>query len=196
MEAQALPLNNSSTIEIDDLVFQLAHITAPSWYMNPDLQAAFKDRAEYDALTLCSPLSVSDGVHAALASTAPPSAPFFTPISDVPARCWGVYGLWFEKFGHPPKLYIGSGTNVDYGVLVRLRLYKPGMHSAPRFVKKAFEDGFVITHRGLLCWVQMPSAALIPRLRARMLLLETLLTVIFVACIAMSTDSFVADFVR
>ena len=50
MEAQALPLNNSSTIEIDDLVFQLAHITGPSWYMNPDLQAAFKDRAEYDAL--------------------------------------------------------------------------------------------------------------------------------------------------
>jgi hypothetical protein len=91
-------------------------------------------------------------------------------------------------------VYVGSGTSAKDGVRSRLKSYEPGASNVPRYVKKAFNDGFIVAHKGLLCWTPLPSAGFVPRLRARFLLLEALFTIMFHACISMVTDSYVEDF--
>lgn len=55
------------------------------------------------------------------------------------------------KLNHAFKLYIGSGTNSEGGVLVRTPDYPANPSNFPRFVKKAFADGYEVQCIGLLC---------------------------------------------
>ena len=61
----------------------------------------------------------------------------------------------------------------------------------PRFVKCNFEQGYHISHIGMLCWISLPSAGLVPRARGFFLLLEAVFTIIFHACTKMITDIYV-----
>lgn len=181
---------------LDDQAHQLACLDAPSWFINPDFKAIFADRSDYDDLLALCPLSVAPGLADVLAASTPPSSSVFTTLPSVPAeKSWGVYGLWLVKPGEVPMLYCGSGTSSVEGVQQRLAAYKPGANNLPRFVRKAFEDGFTLAHSGLFCWTPLPSAGLSARLRARFLLLEALFTLFFHACIAMATDIYVEAFV-
>lgn len=181
---------------IDDQVHKLACLDAPSWYINPEFKAVFGDGSVYNDLVALCPLSVAPGLADVLASPEPPSSSVFTTLPGVPVeKSWAVYGLWFVKPGETPKLYCGSGTNSTHGVKERLQYYKPGANNLPRFVNKAFKDGYSLSHSGLFCWTPLPSRGLVARLRARFLLLEAFFTLIFHACTAMITDVFVEPFV-
>jgi hypothetical protein len=89
---------------------------------------------------------------------------------------------------------VGSGTDADNGVVSRLDNYRPGNALLPRFVKQAFNEGYHIAHKGLLCWTPLPTAGLVPRCRARFLVLECLFTVVFHASYAATTDIYIDEF--
>ncbi|KAG7407727.1 ATP synthase subunit beta [Fusarium oxysporum f. sp. rapae] len=189
--------SSQSVIElIDEQVHKLGCIDAPSWFINPNHKAVFGDRSVYDELVALYPLSVAPSLADVMAASTPPSSSVFTSLPGVtPEKSWAVYGLWFVKPGGPPKLYCGSGTNAITGVESRLESYKPGANNLPRFVNKAFNEGYTLSHSGLFCWTALPSDALVARLRARFLLLEAFFTIVFHASIPMVTDVYVDDFV-
>jgi hypothetical protein len=72
--------------------------------------------------------------------------------------------------------------------------YTPTGSNLPRFIKLRFTQGYIISHSGLLCWTPLPSAGLVPRVRARFLLLEAAFTIIFFATFAAITDDWLVDF--
>lgn len=144
-----------------------------------------------------SPLSVAPGLDLVLSSDTPPSIEFFKqlPRPSTTIKQWGIYAIVLELPGQPPKLYIGSGTHVDGGIQRRVNSYLNGTASLPRFVKKALDNDYTITSIGMLCWTNLPEAHLEPRCRARMLVLEAALTIVFCASIKTIMDElFIPDF--
>jgi hypothetical protein len=81
-----------------------------------------------------------------------------------------------EKFGRCPKIYVGSGANTRAGVSERLDQNDSRGKYTPRCVAKAIDAGYLITHKGLLCWAPIPSSALVPLLRVLFLALEAIFT--------------------
>lgn len=187
--------NSPAQIDLEDRLYGLVSCEAPAWYRNPDFGILFKDRATFDHIAELAPVTLADGLEDVLGSDQPPSAEFFTTLPR-PAEglLWAVYTVLMSKPGHASKLYCGSGTNAVAGVLVRLPHYHPNSCYLPRFVKKAFADGYEVRHVGLLCWTPLPSPGLVPKVRGRILALEALLTFIFHAGLAMVTDSYVSEF--
>lgn len=119
----------------------------------------------------------------------PPSLNFFRSLPDKPEGTHlGVYALTMEKEGEKPGLYIGSGTEVVYGVRQRINIYSGEGRLLPRFVKLRLGQGYQITHVGLLCWFPSPAASLVPRVRAQVLLLEAAFAIAFHAAFAAITD--------
>ncbi|KAB2105124.1 hypothetical protein AG0111_0g6896 [Alternaria gaisen] len=175
---------------VDDLTFKLVNIAAPSWFINIDFGVVFAERSSYDSVAACSSLIFCPNLYEVLTSPTPPSIDYFKSLPPATPTLWGVYAIVMAKSGCEDGLYIGSGTNSDYGVLVRLGHYKPGGHALPRFVKRAFEQGYHVAHRGLLCSSPIPTPGLAPRVRARFLALEALFTVLFFASIPAITDSY------
>lgn len=98
-----------------------------------------------------------------LISSQPPSLDFFKTLLKLPGKLWGIYGITLEVGGCKPKLYVGSGTAADYGVSNRLEHYVPDKPLLLQLVRKAFRQGYHVSHRGLLCWTPLPSAGLVPR---------------------------------
>ncbi|KAK4979898.1 atp2, beta subunit of the F1 sector of mitochondrial F1F0 ATP synthase [Elasticomyces elasticus] len=175
-----------------DLGFELVTTEAPAWYRNPAFATLFKDRSTFDDIAACCSLSMPANLEEVLDSPTPPPTSFFYTLPAALNGQWGVYALIFVKAGCKPKLYIGSGTNVTAGgVKHRVDNYKPGASGLPRFVKQAFDDGYHIASRGLLCSTPMPSAGVVPRLRALFLSLEAAFAALFHAVTAMITDSFI-----
>ena len=80
-----------------------------------------------------------------------------------------------------------------YRVTIRTNQYKPGSSTLPRYVRRKLEKGFKITHIGMLVWIPLPRAGLVPRTRGLFLLLEAVFAIIFHAVIEMSTDGYVVS---
>jgi len=108
-------------------------------------------------------------------------------------RMWGVYCLWFTKPNHIPKLYCGSGTDEIQGVQSRIKAYTPNGKNLPSHVKRAFENGYTLSHAGLVYWTSLPEDGDTARLRSRLLLLEGYFTIIFNACFAMASDIYLSN---
>lgn len=180
---------------LDNEVHELACLDAPYWYINPKFKAAFQDRKFYDNLTVRYPLSVAPTLSTALSGKMPPSHDFFMSLPPPPVeKCWAVYCLWFTKPGELPMVYCGSGTNQSLGVQARITSYYRDSENLPKFAKRALDKGFTLSHSGLFCWAKLPETADLPVLRARFLLLETLMTVYLHACFAKTTDCYVEKF--
>ncbi len=77
-----------------------------------------------------------------------------------------VYALLLEKRGCQTKLYFGSATKSQLGLYARLQEYDRGSHW-PRLVQHAVDQGYAISHRGLLCWAPLPTAGQVPSARVR-----------------------------
>lgn len=176
---------------VDDLTWNLLNIDAPHWYINPDFTVVFGERSAYDSIAACSPLSFPPNLHDVLTSSQPPSLDFFKSLPNPTGKMWGIYGCTLEKAGCNSKLYIGSGTEAEYGVSARLLDYKPNSSGLlSRYVRQAFNRGYHLAHSGLLCWTPLPSAGLVPRVRARLLALEALFTCLFHAAFQAVTDQY------
>lgn len=118
------------------------------------------------------------GVYEVLQAATPPTVAFFASLPTDFKDKWAIYALTLEKPGFRPKIYIGSGTRIKVRVLKRLLSYDRG-ECLPHLVAKALEDDYVIVHKGLLCWIPIPSAVMAPLYRLLFVALEALFTFVF-----------------
>jgi hypothetical protein len=82
-------------------------------------------------------------------------------FKTLPTECgtdWCCYAAILEKPGCKPRVQIGSGTHGTFGGQRRLDDY-PNERALPSLVLKALNEGFVITHVGVLCTASKPEAA-------------------------------------
>ncbi|KAF3803736.1 hypothetical protein GCG54_00004915 [Colletotrichum gloeosporioides] len=112
----------------------------------------------------------------------PPTLYFFRtlPKPNKSNPVWGVYTLLMEKANHPARLYVGSGTNADHGVVTRLRNYKRET-LLPQLVLKALQEGYSISHAGLLCWCARPKPGQAPIARLRIVAVKATMAFVFFA---------------
>ncbi len=126
-------------------------------------------------LLLGSLFSFAPGLFQVLKSKTPPTIAYFKTLPLHTTKIWAVYVLILEKPGHRPKTYIGIGTDSRSGVSTRLGQYHRG-ESLPKFVKRALDDGYTMSHKGLLCWSPIPPAAKRVLLRTLFLAIESAFT--------------------
>lgn len=102
-------------------------------------------------------VSFAPGLLDAFQAPIPPTLAFFKSLPTADEGIFAIYLIVLEKLGFLPKIYVGSGLDKAMGVRPRLRQYKTGKRATPN-VKKALSDGFVITHKGILCSAPIPSS--------------------------------------
>lgn len=128
---------------------------------------------------LSSGLYFAPGLLDALQSSSPPLLGFFKNLPTTTRDLWGVYLLVLEKPGLRPRLYIGSGTSIlSHGLACRMKQYEDGF-LLPKFVSSSIDEGFEITYKGVLCWMEIPAPALVPVRRLLVFLLEATLAYAF-----------------
>ena len=108
-----------------------------------------------------------------LLSPIPPSVDWIKGLPTQSNGLWGIYIILLEKLNSRPRIYIGSGTGLTkYGLATRLRDYTY-RDRIPQYVGKAIDEGYTITHKGVLCWTTIPLAPGRFSMRSLMALLET-----------------------
>lgn len=120
--------------------------------------------------------------------------PLLAQLKSLPTnfyKRWAVYLLVLEKPSCTPKVYVGSGTAAQSGVSQRMSQYD-GLSLLPRYVAEALNDGYTITHKGLLLWAPIPSTKDVPLVRALFLLLEASMTFTFWAVKSKNDGTFYA----
>jgi hypothetical protein len=91
-------------------------------------------------------LVFADGLLEVLQDTVPPTVAYFKTLPTDTTKRWAIYLLVLEKPKCRPRIYIGSGTNNQYGVHRRLRTYD-SKHNLPRYVEKSLDEGYKIVHK-------------------------------------------------
>lgn len=125
----------------------------------------------------------------------PSTSSWLSHYASTTIKQWGIYAVVLLLPGSKPKLYIGSGTNSASAVETRCRSYINESGSLPYLLKKALQDGYEIASVGMLCWTDFPAPHLLPRSRARILVLEAIFTIFFYACHKMIMDDlFIPEF--
>ncbi|KAM0554127.1 hypothetical protein ACHAPJ_006926 [Fusarium lateritium] len=159
----------------------------PNCMMNPVFDQIFPDPEVTEAKLYASPLRFVDGLLDVLQSQAAPSLSFFKGLpSDFSSR-WGIYVLVLEKTDYRPRIYIGSGTAVKGGVMKRIGQYRR-RETEPFYVSQALNEGFTVTHCGLLCWSPIPDLTRVASLRGLYLLLEAAFTLWFWPIVSQTKD--------
>jgi hypothetical protein len=182
---------------IDAAVHALLTMDVSPTFLNPELSTFFRERDTYDGVSASSPLSFPPTLGDVLASPEPPSVEFFRslprPTSD--DKLWAIYAVLMEHDDLPCVLYIGSGTDATGGVFARIKMYTPNYSTLPELVEAAFRKGYRVSSIGMLCWTPLPSAGVVPAVRARFLGLEEYFAIRLHAIIKMRTDYLFQDLV-
>ena len=156
--------------------------STPSEQKHPIFNDIVSTYDDLQGLASLAPIVFAPNLLNIVQNATPPSLEFFKclPVGNSKTKdTWGVYLLVMEKSDNLPRLYIGSGTEDLKGIRVRLLNYETRSGGLPRLVKKAFKEGFTITHKGILCRTALPSGALQSRLRVLMFTFESFLSYIF-----------------
>ncbi|KAJ4383002.1 Alpha subunit of the F1 sector of mitochondrial F1F0 ATP synthase [Didymella sp. IMI 355093] len=188
--SSVLTMAGMSTLQasMDDRLWDAIQLDAPAWFLHPIFKAVFSSRDVFDDICSSCSLSFSPQLPHILSSSSPPS---LAEVKSLPAcdskglsALWAIYIHTFEKDGRKPRLYIGSATCEATGAGPRLAIYgKPDAATLPRFVKRAYQQGFEKTHTSLLCWSKTPTPEHVPRTRQRYLGLEGVFQMLFFAAI-------------
>lgn len=168
------------------LTWQCLSLT-PALFKHPThdkLLASFEalEKLFYDA-QVCFAVGLAD----ALQANGPLSIAYFKSLISTPRIRWAVYLLVLEKPNHPTKIYIGSGTQSQRGVVRRFENYEQ-KHSLPTYVSEALDLGYSITQKGLLCWAPIPPAGKQFLVRSLFIVLETTLTFTLWAMLSRDRD--------
>ena len=175
---------------VEAYLFQFINLDAPDWYINYNHRAVLNAP---DAPNV--ELQFAPGLLDVLQSDAPPSFDYFTSLPRPDGNHWGVYAFTMTKEGCPPALCIGSGTSARDGCKTRIAHYYNKKHpSLPTKVRKFYDMGYDMAHIGLLCWSDIPSATVKPRIRQRFLALEGTFGNLFYSAIATDNDALWVDF--
>lgn len=181
-------------IMADILVFMLSLAwtvlsTTSARSKNSIFEVVFPDEAALNQVASTIGLVFAPGLLQVLQSTVLPTIEYFKtlPSCDRLDRFWAVYLLVLEKPGHKPKIYVGCGTNSQLGIWGRMLCYI-NEYTLPCYVKKALDDSYHISHKGLLCKSSIPARPLQPTVRTFFLLLEAAFAFVFWAMYATKGD--------
>ncbi|KAI5270399.1 ATP-utilizing phosphoenolpyruvate carboxykinase [Aureobasidium subglaciale] len=123
------------------------------------------------------------GFLAALQASAPPTIDWFLALSDaIVKKHWFLYFLVLQKFGCPDLLYGGSGTAFKRGGEERWEDYD-NLELLPMYVKKAIDDGYIITRKVCVATCPIPAAVHVPLSRALCLAFEAVFAAYFSAMV-------------
>ena len=154
---------------------------------NGIFDTVFPTQQALEKLMLDTHFTFAPGLLDAVHSKTPPTISYFKNLPLHLVKLWAVYLLVLEKPGHRPKVYIGSGTQRKEGVYSRIRQYNRGKQFG-RHVQRAIDNGYTVSHKGLLCWSPLPTAAKRYRLRVLFLLIETAFTLHFWTMVSRTGD--------
>ncbi|KAK5124008.1 hypothetical protein LTR85_002205 [Meristemomyces frigidus] len=161
----------------------------PNVLKNPVFAMVLPTQAVLEEIMSTCAIAFAPGLLDAVLTATPPTVAFFKSLPTTVTNRWAVYCLVLEKPKSRPMIYVGSGTDKDLGVSKRLAQYNNKDRSTiPRFVKRAMDDGYVIAHKGLLCWSPIPTASKRYALRAVFLVLETTFAIVFWAMVSRDKD--------
>lgn len=146
----------------------------PAHIKNPVYDLVVPDAATLSKHFKDNNMSVAPGLHDVLKATAPPTLSFFKSLPTDGRGLLGVYAIVLEKFGRRPIVYVGSATDLIQGVSGRWNCYN-SRNSISHQVQQALHKGFIISHKGLLCWTPIPAAVKSFRLRVVMVAIEATL---------------------
>lgn len=134
-------------------------------------------RTAVEQLFSLASLTFAPGLFETLSSAVPPTIAYFKRLPTVKRtkRVWAVYLLVLEKGGWRPQIYIGSATMAEKGVTQRFWAYNNGVQ-IPLYVQDALNDGYTITHKGLLCTTPLPADEDVVKVRRLFLALEAAFT--------------------
>jgi len=142
----------------------------------------FFDQAVLSEICSAASLCFCPGLFEAIQAVHPPDVSFFRRLPSDGSGRWAVYALVLDKPGALPLIYIGSGTDMKRGVPARWAVYnKPEANRPdfPKYVQRALDDGYKISHKGLLVWCSIPSAENAPRFRLLFVAIEAALSFLF-----------------
>jgi len=159
----------------------------PNALKNPALALVLPTQQILDKLLTDSLLVFAPGLLDVLQSPTPPTIAYFKTLPLHTVSIWAVYLLVLEKAHCRPKIYIGSGTDSQKGVASRLRQYPHGKN-LPQHITLALNDGYRLSHKGLLCWSPIPALPKCYAHRTLFLVLETVFTIVFWALLSRTKD--------
>ena len=185
--------------KVNDLAYQFLSTETQHFFINPEIRAVFGEKENWESIVAASPLTLPRGLDNVISGVNAPPPSFFAslpqPLKGKDNLTWGVYALLYTKQGEAPKLYIGLGTSADQGVMGRLQNYhQPGREKISPRIVAAEKKGYKLAHSGLLASTPVLIDVLRPRVRARILILETLFTVWFHACQITQGEAEVVEF--
>jgi hypothetical protein len=169
------------------LVWSLLSLTNVAMISKP-FALVFPTMVALENIVQLCPLHFADGLWDVLHAATPPSIQFFKslPMLSLAKKFWAVYILVLEKAGCNARTYIGSGTCAVSGYERRNKAYakfakdrKRDSQIPDRVYKSVVEDGYEITHHGLLVWTPLPTAANRFVCRCLMLALEAIFAMVF-----------------
>jgi hypothetical protein len=138
----------------------------------------FTSEAVFGEIAATASLVFAPNLLNVLRAAAPPTVQYFKTLPTEISNRWAIYLLVLEKSGCRPRVYIGSGTNTQGGIQARFHQYDI-LYQLPKYVQIAVDEGYIIAHKGLLCWMTMPAPALQPMLRLLFLALEATFSYVF-----------------
>ncbi|EQL04258.1 hypothetical protein OCS_00008 [Ophiocordyceps sinensis CO18] len=142
-------------------------VDAPDCYTCPIFKILLGDKESLERICSATPLAFAPGLLDVLRSSSPPFVDFFRSLPPPPV---------VERTPLPQNAARHSQ---------QLR---------PRFVKHAVEQGYAITHRGLLCWTPFPAVGRVPFARVRLVAAEAVFCAIFFAAFETKLDAVWAAF--
>ncbi|KAK4935417.1 carbamoyl-phosphate synthase (glutamine-hydrolyzing) cpa2 [Elasticomyces elasticus] len=156
---------------------------------NPLFARFFTSEEDLNTIAAATSLMFCPGLWEVIHATTPPTIEWFKglPTCNSLWLIWGVYLLVLEKDGCRPLIYIGSGTSAMCGVIVRFKQYDD-LFLLPLRLEEALEMGYIIVHKGLLCWIDLPTAAQVPVYRLLFHVLEATFSYMFWAMYAKNGD--------
>jgi len=146
------------------------------------LDIVFPTESTMENIAQFSPLGFALGLLSTFRSDTAPTISYFKTLPMYLDNRWAVYLLVLEKDGHRPRIYIGSATNSQGGIKYRMTTYtrrsRTGNHDSTvsYYVHTSLEEGYDITHKGLLAWTPKPLASERYNLRCFFLVMETFFT--------------------
>ncbi|TVY21144.1 ATP-dependent RNA helicase ded1 [Lachnellula arida] len=165
---------------------------------NLELDSAFPMQSAMANLMLRIPLTFAPGLLQIFRSATPPTISYFKTLPLSLDKLWAVYLLVLEHEdpARLPRIYIGSGTEVEYGIRCRMNQYKRRVQTGsansaiPHYVETSLQEGYIIAHKCLLCWTALPKDSDVFELRCLFLILESVLALCFWAMKTRTKDHY------
>jgi hypothetical protein len=168
----------STLLQLVSLLLWTCLNTTPKGQANQAFATVLSSQVIIEELLSPTSLVFAPDLFDILQASTPPAVSYFKTLPTEFHKRWAVYPLVLEKPNYRPRIYVGSGTDARDGVSARLRRYDKG-GLLGRFVTQALDEGYIIQHKGLLCWTSTPSADIVPILRLLFVALEATFTWVF-----------------